>query len=281
MVCALHKILNGFNNIENLNVKEYNMTIENYYVLCKMKNNRFKSVKGNLNEDTLEYDWGRVENINFKQAPATILYAIKQIDKLDNEITEWNSDRSNKTWTVSIEERNTRFIKYAGGEGVIYDYLEIIPFTPSVMINISPDWEAVKCCKSSIHRIKHLKYLIESYMAESQRYDKYSYCIENGSTGTNIHAHVVAHFNPKLVKSLNTHLAKGNHTQQIKKLNNKVKGMEGVIKGNSVQKIFLRTEEIVSDKLDYLVEDLKPEGHKNKSIIKPGRVEVVLFTVKY
>lgn len=118
-------------------------------------------------------------------------------------------------------------------------------------------------------------------MAESQRYDKYSYCIENGSTGTNIHAHVVAHFNPKLVKSLNTHLAKGNHTQQIKKLNNKVKGMEGVIKGNSVQKIFLRTEEIVSDKLDYLVEDLKPEGHKNKSIIKPGRVDVVLFTVKY
>ena len=48
--------------------------------------------------------------------------------------------------------------------------------------------------------------------------------------------------------------------------------MEGMIKGNSVQKTFIRTEEILKDKLDYLNEDLKPLGHKNHSIIENGRI---------
>ena len=38
----------------------------------------------------------------------------------------------------------------------------------------------------------------------------------------------------------------------------------------SIQKIILRNEELVNDKLDYLIEDNKPIGHKNKSIIVGG-----------
>jgi hypothetical protein len=152
----------------------------------------------------------------------------------------------------------------------ILDYLKIIPFVPSVMINISPDWES--CDKrSNPCKIKILKGLIDNYMKE-QWYSKWSYVIENGSDGNHIHAHIVAEFNTKRIKSVESHLRKGNHTQQLKKYSKKIKGMEGMIKGVSVQKMFLRTEEIVKDKLDYLVEDKKPIGHKNKSIINDGFV---------
>ena len=65
----------------------------------------------------------------------------------------------------------------------------------------------------------------------------------------------------KRPKSAEAHLKKGNHSQQLKKYAKKIKGMEGIIKGSSVHKIFLRTEEIVKDKLLYLHEETKPDGH--------------------
>ena len=46
-----------------------------------------------------------------------------------------------------------------------------------------------------------------------------------------------------------------------------------MIKGVSVQKIFVRTEEILKDKLDYLHEERKPDGHKNLSVIVDGFVK--------
>lgn len=161
----------------------------------------------------------------------------------------------------------------------LLDYLNIIPFTPSVMINISPDWKSGEQ-RTNTQKIKLLKLIVEQYLAESERYDHYSYVIENGSDGEHIHAHIVAHINPKIGKSVCTHLNKGNHTQQLKKYASKLKGMGGIIKGPGVQKCFLRTEQLVSDKLDYLIEEKKPEGHKNKSIIDGGLVVKTLFTVK-
>ncbi len=162
----------------------------------------------------------------------------------------------------------------------LLDYLGIVPFTPSVMINISPDWGCLKKSDkfwTQFSKIEILKSIIDSYMKE-QWYDKWTYVIENGGDGNHIQAHIVAHMNPARLKSTESHLRKGNHTQQIKKYAIKdwkgltSKGMEGIIKGNSVQKTFLRTEEIVKDKLDYLIEEKKPEGHKNKSIIMNGYV---------
>lgn len=172
-------------------------------------------------------------------------------------------------------EQDISIIKMNFGWQEMLDYMGIIPFTPSVMINISPDW---KCAprRSNKCKTKYLKDIVENYMKEGDRYDYYSYVIENGANGEHIHAHIVGHINPKLSKSVNTHLAKGNHTQQLKKHADGIKGMKGIIKGVSVQKTFLRTEEIVKDKLDYLIEEKKPEGHKNKSVIQPGRVDVVL-----
>lgn len=164
-------------------------------------------------------------------------------------------------------QQDKHIISVNWGWQKMFDYLGIIPFVPSVMINISPDWSGFDLDNCQSVKIKNLSKIIEGYLGEGERYTKASYVIENGSSGKFIHAHVVAEMNPKLIKSVNTHLAKGNHTQQLIKQSKKVKGMEGTIKGVSVHKVFLRTEELVSDKLDYLEESKKPEGHKNHSVI--------------
>jgi len=154
----------------------------------------------------------------------------------------------------------------------IAKYYKIIPFTPSVMINISPDWKGEGFKNNcNAQKVKALKFIIDSYLKE-QWYDKWEYVIECGSQGDNYHAHLVAHMNPKRLKSCESHLRRGNHTQQLKKYSKKLKGMEGIIKGPSVQKIILRNEELVKDKLDYLIESKKPEGHKNKFTISDGYV---------
>lgn len=148
----------------------------------------------------------------------------------------------------------------------ITNFMGVIPFIPSVMINISPDWESVNK-RTDTCKIKILTGIIEGYLAEGNRYSKASYVIENGSKGDFIHAHIVAEMNSNLIKSVNTHLAKGNHTKQLIKQADKLKGMEGMLKGVGIQKVFLRTEKLVQDKLDYLIEEKKPEGHKNHSVI--------------
>lgn len=149
----------------------------------------------------------------------------------------------------------------------ICKYYNIIPFTPSVMINISPDWGHVGWDQGRIQmKIKILTEIIENYLKEGW-YDKWDYIIENGSDGNHIHAHMVCHMNPQRLASVETHLRKGRHVPQLIKYAKHIKGMEGIIKGTGIQKTFLRTEELVHDKLDYLDEDKKPVGHKNKSKI--------------
>eukprot|EP01043_Picozoa_sp_COSAG02_P052351 COSAG02_NODE_5624_length_4175_cov_1.970069_2_plen_87_part_00 len=69
------------------------------------------------------------------------------------------------------------------------------------MINISPDWKSGEK-RTTTQQIKLLKLIIEQYLQESERYDYYSYVIENGAQGDHIHAHIVAHINRRLLKSV-------------------------------------------------------------------------------
>lgn len=149
----------------------------------------------------------------------------------------------------------------------IAKYYNIEPFVPQVMINISPNWNG----KIITGKINKLKKLINLYLKEGW-FDRWSYVIENGSEGKHIHAHIVARMNPQRLKSVESHLRKNNHTRQLQKYASKIEGMEGLIEGVSVQRILLRTETLVKDKLDYLIEEKKPVGHKNKSIIEDGFV---------
>ena len=166
----------------------------------------------------------------------------------------------------------------------LLDYLGIVPFTPSVMFNISPHWQFDSMKELyQPYMIELLKGTIDSYMKESNRYNYWSYVIECGSEGDHIHAHIVAHITPDLLKSVldgkGSHINKGNHVPQLKKCWKKqlklkssclrpknLKGYEGALGGKySIQRIVLRDPILVSDKLDYLIEEKKPDGHKNSA----------------
>jgi hypothetical protein len=141
-------------------------------------------------------------------------------------------------------------------------YYNIRPFEPWVMINISPDWKGKEITTSMV---EDLSKLVRSYMKENW-YSEWHYSIESGGEGNHLHTHIVAKLNQDRLQSTKTHLKKGNHTQQLKKYGKKIKGLQGLIKGPGIQKIFINNEEILADKLDYLIESKKPDGHKNMEI---------------
>lgn len=158
----------------------------------------------------------------------------------------------------------------------LYKYFGIIPFNPCVMINISPDWKGLMNLNTK--ESKWHKWLLDKtitdYLNACSRYSKYRYCLECGGEGNFLHAHIVAEINPDLAKSVKTHINKGNHKYEIQKIWNKnlrecktlkgVKGIEGFLKGKyAVQRIMLNTIELRDDKLSYLTESNKPEGHTN------------------
>lgn len=157
---------------------------------------------------------------------------------------------------------------FAKGCKKIASYMGVIPFLPCVMINISPNWKG-KFGKDTLLNdlmMKHFIKVIEKYLGASNRYERYKYVIECGGDGDHLHAHIVAEMKEGTQKSVVTHLNKGNHAVELRKIWDKEfpKGYEGYLKGKyAVQRILLRTETLRDDKLDYLVEELKPEGHKN------------------
>lgn len=259
MVCHIFQILDE-NQIKQLSKVDYKMIGRNLYNMVLKKSTRLTNVK-EFDDAKCDFVTHQIHNEEYKEPPPRIKYALKKY-------MDYNLEWDWKDHPKGPQNLDKRFVTWCGSEEIIYDYLGIIPFVPSVMINISPDWKESKNHKNKVNVLKEI---IDNYMKE-QWYDKWEYVIENGSDGKHIHAHIVAQMNGKRLKSVESHLKKGNHTQQIKKYANKIKGMEGIIKGNSVQKVFLRTEEIVKDKLLYLHEETKPEGHKNHHVIDGGYV---------
>lgn len=282
MVNNIFNILNEKQKILSLNYKEYNMKSKDLYRLCLSKSKRLTTER-EFNADICDYEENVVSNNDYKEPPPRITYGMKVVHEWEIDLFD-SVAQGIKGIDLSIEKYNKKFITAVGDENLIWEYLGIEKFTPSVMINISPDWDGDIMDKNGDEYgdgiIEDFTSCIEGYLGEGNRYDYYSYVIECGGEGTHLHAHIVAHINPRIGKSVEKHLAKGNHTIQIRKRANKLKGMEGTIKGVGIQKVFLRNETLVKDKLDYLVEDLKPDGHKNKYVIGKGRVDKILFTVK-
>lgn len=164
-----------------------------------------------------------------------------------------------KAWSISEDD--------------VYLYLGEEKFVPHIFLNISPNWKG----DGDVHA---LDLLVDQYMRECNRFLEWVYIIENGSEGDMIHAHIVGKINPKYEKSTITHFNKGNHTRQLKKYANKIEGIRGKIEGAGINRMILRTPELIKDKKEYLVEELKPEGHKNLSKIWDNPKLVSLFTVK-
>lgn len=155
---------------------------------------------------------------------------------------------------------------------LISKMMGVEPFRPCVMINISPNWKGRYGEDPLLDEIMKdgFKEVIELYLNSCDRYSKWKYCLESGSEDNFLHAHIVAEINPKMAKSVKTHINKGNHKGELMKKMDKqfkeVKGFEGLLKGKyAVQRIMLNTEELRDDKLNYLLEENKPEGHRNKT----------------
>lgn len=158
-------------------------------------------------------------------------------------------------------------------------YMNVRPFRPAVMINISPNWKGKFDLKTPTGKMlkKMFANIIQEYLESCNRYTQYKFCLECGGEGNFLHAHIVAEINPKMEKSVITHINKNNHkTELMKKWEKTIskryptypsgiqKGKEGVLKGKfAVQRILVRNEEMLRDKLDYLQEEKKPDGHKN------------------
>ena len=146
----------------------------------------------------------------------------------------------------------------------LYGFLGLIPFNPCVMINISPNWKG-KVDPKDYHWQALLADTIQNYLKSCNRYTKWQYCLECGSDGDFLHAHIVAEINPAIHKSVLTHINKGNHKYELIKQFKKLKGDEGLLKGKfAIQRILLNTETLRDDKLKYLIETNKPDGHQNK-----------------
>ena len=184
---------------------------------------------------------------------------------------DWALECGYKTYIKKLTARRGRILDDPNYSRKIYDYLGIIPFNPCVMINISPNWKGPGISTVDQYR-QLLDRTITTYLQSCNRYSKYRYCLECGGDGDFLHAHIVAEINPDLSKSVKTHINKGNHKYELikawnkhtKELNIKMKGIEGFLKGKfAVQRIMLNTIEMRDDKLKYLHEENKPDGHTN------------------
>lgn len=150
------------------------------------------------------------------------------------------------------------------------------PFHSSIMINISPNWKGQYGRDKLTDKLmeKNFCKVINDYLNESignqKRYTKWKYCLECGGEGNFLHAHIVAEINPKLwasmAKGKNSHLGKNNHCNQLRKYWKKYmpEGCQGLLKGKfAISRNLINNEEILKDKLNYLLEENKCEGHRN------------------
>lgn len=214
-----------------------------------------------------------------------------------NAICFSNKDYIKATTRDEVEEMNTLYEKWNKVEIVRHHYFhnerpipktdyKLIarlmghkPFQTAVMINISPNWKGKFDLKGVKGRMMTHMFsnLIKEYLESCDRYTQWKYCLEVGGEGNFLHAHIVAEINPRMEKSVLTHINKGNHKIELMKKWEKTitkrypsypsgieKGNEGCLKGKfSVQRILIRNEEMLKDKLDYLIEANKPDGHQN------------------
>lgn len=175
-------------------------------------------------------------------------------------------------------------------------------FTPFLCINISPDWKAVDLLLNTLWNdpeveieerhismyARIMKALNHDFAECSKRFSHYNYAVECGKTGRHVHSHAVGQINPDMLATVITQKNKGNLSRSIRTL------WKGVVRREvdtlhvndcedkirtqicdciskcldskySIQINIIRKKEFLQDKLDYLVEELKPLDHKNKS----------------
>lgn len=248
-------------------------------------------------------DCGEILNLKYTEYQMVPNYVIEFERQMTicrqvvNAICFGNNDYIKATTREEVEEMNSLYRKWSKNDLVSMNYFhsegsipksdyKLIarlmghkPFQNAVMINISPNWKGKFDLKGVKGKMltKMFSNVIQEYLESCDRYTQWKFCLECGGEGNFLHAHIVAEINPKMEKSVITHINKGNHKIEIMKKWEKtiskryptypsgiVKGSEGLLKGKfSIQRILIRNEEMLKDKLDYLIEGNKPDGHQN------------------
>lgn len=266
----VHNLFQILDESEIKNVAECIMPKKtNYRKDCQRKSNRLTWVNNEWDSEEEEFVSYQTENKEYKPLPPKINWWFEKWKTKENQRLEdlWCSAGQLEKYK---DEDWDRFEEQHLEE--ILDYLGVIPFIPCMMFNISPNWKGQ--LENGVTRkiaIKKFCKVIDTYLQNCNRYGKWKYCIESGSEDNFIHAHIVAEINPKVINSVlngkNSHIRKGNHVAEIRKIWDKEmpEGYVGYLKGKfAIQSIILRNEILRDDKLKYLIEENKPDGHKNK-----------------
>lgn len=258
MVHNLNKVLD---EQELKSINELKMKYEDLRVECWAKNQRLKT-KSVWCDETGSMEVHELPNEEYEPYTPRIQYAM---NKYEEYMQDWDWIQYPKG--PNYKKLNERFINWAT-EDEIYKYLGKIPFLPCVMLNISPNWKGKFGQDPLVDEVMkdQFQIIVEKYLNAANRYSRWKYVLECGGEGNHLHCHIVAEINKGMYKSVMTHLNKGNHSVDLRKIwdKNMPKGAQGVLKGKfAIQRIILRTEQLRDDKLNYLIEEKKPEGHKN------------------
>ena len=167
------------------------------------------------------------------------------------------------------------------------NYYGVEKFNESWMLNVSPNW---KGCVITRDMINFFIAVIELFFENCNRFTKMSYVLENGHGKEHLHAHIVFTLNTKKPGYM-TSIKKGNILQEFRNCWNRLMkdnpSMESLTRDDewfdpegsycskrkkqiglvdercALQTCLITKQEMLKDKLDYLIEDLKPESHKN------------------
>lgn len=223
-----------------------------------------------FDEEKLEERTEEVENENFRSFRdfPRLLYAEKKFeeDKANGgHYWDWRSAEEDWVRNATIEE--------------IYKFLEIEEFKKSVMMNISPHWtpsikEKLKTRdKNALDTLlilnRYLERLARS-LCKLKWFSKFEFVIETGKEGTHPHIHAVCEINQSLHKQFATWI-RSNWTKSVADIWAKIiktsslkNEIESAMKGGRCcQRNIINCPIMLQDKKDYLIEEKKPEDHKN------------------
>jgi hypothetical protein len=193
--------------------------------------------------------------------------------------------------SLDLKEKMTNILDVDTGgltiEEWCMNYYGVVKFNECWMLNVSPNW---KGCLITRDMVNFFIGVIEGFYENADRFTKMRYVLENGHGKDHLHAHIVFTLNTKKPGFM-TPIRKGNILQEFRNVWNRLvkdnpsmnnltiddewldpegtycpkrKKKIGLIDERCALNTCLLTNEgMLKDKLDYLVEDLKPPSHQN------------------
>lgn len=144
-------------------------------------------------------------------------------------------------------------------------------FNPCIMINISPNWKGKLPREEYKFANKFIDVVMKRFYNDSNRFSKMKYVIECGKDGDFVHLHSVLELNVAMRNSNKSWIKKGNHLRDLRNIWKKTclefedfNDYQNALKGRfALQNTLLNCNELIRDKLNYLIEELKPISHQN------------------